>query len=95
MTVYIDNNYKCHTSNDGTMRSFDVPFFDNKCIEFIEGYQYIPDGEVWIRDDDVEFKGEMIAPFTEYTKLEKAQLIYEKEQAEEALQILLEGVETE
>ena len=38
MTIYIDSDYKCHISDDGTMREFDVPFFDGKCAEFIAGY---------------------------------------------------------
>ena len=26
MTIYIDSDYKCHVSDDGTRRAFDVPF---------------------------------------------------------------------
>jgi hypothetical protein len=31
MTICIDFDYKCHVSDDGPMRGFDVPFFDGKC----------------------------------------------------------------
>lgn len=89
MKIYIDNDCKCHTSNDGTMREFDLEFFDGKCATFIEGYRYVPQDETWIRSDGVEFKGGMIAPFINHTRLEMAQLIYEKEQAELALNILI------
>lgn len=79
MKIYIDNDYKCHVSNDGTMREFDVPFFDGKCDTFIEGYRYVPSGETWVREDGEAFKGEMISPWKPYDQLYKAQLEYEIE----------------
>ena len=45
MTIYIDSEYKCHVTGDDTRRAFDVPFFDGKCAEFVEGYRYVPAGE--------------------------------------------------
>jgi hypothetical protein len=89
MIIYIDNDYKCYVSNSSTMTAVEVDFFNNKCAIFIEGYRYIPTGETWTREDGVEFKGEMIAPWKNYAELEKAQLVYEKEQAEEVARILL------
>lgn len=80
MKVFIDNDYKCYISNDGTMREFDVPFFDGKCVEFIEGYRYVPKDEMWEREDDEMFRGEMISPWKDYSKLYLAQLEYEVEQ---------------
>ena len=78
--IYIDNDFKCHDSNDGTMREFEVPFFDGKCEAFIEGYRYIPADEEWTRADGEVFRGEMISPWKDYNKLEKAQAEYENEQ---------------
>ena len=83
MKIYIDNDYKCHTSNDGTMREFDVPFFDGKCTAFIEGYRYVPQGEIWTRSDGVQFKGVMISPWKEYHILAAAQAQYEAMLAEQ------------
>ena len=92
MIIYIDKDCKCHAEPaepaEG-LRAFDVPFFDGKCKRFIEGYRYIPEGETWTHENGTKFIGEMLAPFTDYTELEKAQLIYEKEQAEEIAKILL------
>ena len=85
MKIYIDHDYKCHVSDDGTMREFDVPFFDGKCQTFIEGYRYVPDGETWERADGEVFKGEMIAPWKNYTELYIAQLEYELADADAAL----------
>ena len=83
MVIYIDPDYKCHVTNDGTMRGFDVPFFDGKCQTFIEGYRYVPEGETWTREDSEVFKGEMIAPWKNYADLAAAQTLYELEQMKE------------
>lgn len=85
MKIYIDSDYKCHVSDDGTMREFDVPFFDGKCDEFIEGYRYVPQGEMWVREDEETFRGEMISPWKDYNELYLAQLEYEIEQYKAAL----------
>lgn len=80
MKIYIDSDYKCHVLNDGTMREFDVPFFDGKCDIFIEGYRYVPPDETWEREDGEIFRGEMISPWKDYSELYSAQLEYEVEQ---------------
>lgn len=88
MTIYIDSDYKCHVSDEGTMREFDVPFFEGKCDAFIEGYRYIPEGETWEREDGEVFRGEMISPWKPYTELYIAQLEYDLADADAALAIL-------
>lgn len=35
MVIYLDNEYKCHLINDGTMLKIETPFFDGKCQTFI------------------------------------------------------------
>ena len=89
MIIYIDDNYRCHAEPAEGLRAFELPFFEGKCKRFVEGYRYVPQGETWMRDDGEKFTGEMVSPFTDYSELEKAQLIYEKEQAEEIAKILL------
>ena len=84
MTIYIDNDYKCHVSDDGTRRAFDVPFFDGKCAEFVEGYRYVPSSEMWTRADGQTFTGEMITPWRDYAILAELQALYEEEQAKQA-----------
>ena len=81
MKIHIDSDYRCHVSNDGTMREFDVPFFDGKCDAFIQGYRYVPPGETWVRGDGELFSGEMVAPWQNYLGLYMAQLMYELELA--------------
>ena len=94
MIVYIDSEYKCHTSNDGTMTAIDVGFFNDKCDVFIEGYRFIPAGKSWTRSDGVIFHGEMASPWRDYNELDEAQRAYEKQKLaiyKEALKIM--GVE--
>lgn len=81
-TIYIDSDFKCHVSNDGTMAEVQTGFFDGKCDAFIEGYRFVPDGESWTRSDGFVFTGEMIAPFVEYNILAAYQHQYEATLAE-------------
>ena len=79
-TIYYDNDFKCHVTNDGTMTPVETTAFDGKCSAYIEGYRYIPDGETWTRPDGVTFAGEMVAPWKDWRTLDAAQRDYEREQ---------------
>lgn len=76
MTIYIDSDYRCHVSNDGNMREFDLPFFDGKCTEWIESFRFVPAGETWTRGDGEVFKGEMAAPWKDLGSAYAAQTAY-------------------
>ena len=86
--VYIDDDYKCHPTNDGTMTAVETDFFDGKCKTFVEGYRFIPEGKSWAREDGAVFTGEMVAPWKMYSELDAAQREYEQEYVE-AARILL------
>ena len=88
MTIYLDNEYKCHVTNDGTMRGYETNEFDGKCRTFIEGHRLVPESETWTRKDGVKFTGLMISPWTNYNELKMAQLEYELEDADKALALL-------
>jgi hypothetical protein len=93
-TIYIDSEFKCHLSDDGTMTAVETESFDGKCDAYIEGFRFVPSGEVWTREDGEVFTGEMIAPWKDYSELDSAQREYEQEllkEYEEALTVL--GVE--
>ena len=82
MMIYIDSEYRCHTSNpDGNFREVRTDAFKGKCSAFIEGYRYIPAGEKWMRSDGVVFHGEMMAPWKPYNELLAAQAQYEADAA--------------
>lgn len=80
MTIYIDADYKCHVSADGTMRAFVVPFFTGKCREFVEGYLYIPPGEKLVQENGVILRGEQRTPWRDYSRLAALQAVYEQGQ---------------
>lgn len=90
-TVFVDADFLCHVTGDGTMTAVETDFFDGKCDEFIEGYRLVPAGCTWTRADGEVFLGEMIAPWKPWTELEEAQREYEKQEAadmKEALALL-------
>lgn len=93
-TIYIDSEFKCHITDDGTMTAVETDFFDGKCDTLIEGYRFVPSGESWTREDGEVFEGEMIAPWKDYSELDAAQRAWEMEKladAENALAIFLGG----
>ena len=94
MTIYIDNDYKCHTSPGDGLTAVETDAFDGKCRQFIEGYRFVPAGENWIREDGHVFYGEMIAPWRDYKILAELQALYEEEQtkAVEEIAALVEEV---
>lgn len=80
MKIYLDEDFKCHTSGDDTMTAVETDAFDGKCQEYIDGYRYIPFGDSWTRDDGTVFTGEMIAPWKDWKELDAAQREYERQQ---------------
>lgn len=84
MTIYIDNDYKCHTSPGEGLTAVETNSFDGKCSQFIEGYRFIPAGCSWVRDDGQMFTGEMVAPWRDHAILAELQALYEEEQAKQA-----------
>ena len=96
MTIYIDSDYKCHTSTGDGLTAVETDTFDGKCRQYIEGYRFVPAGKSWTREDGAVFTGDMVAPWRDYELLAELQSLYEEEQAkqaeaQEALNILLEG----
>lgn len=90
-TIYIDAEFKCHVTNDGTMTAVETNFFDGKCDAYIEGYRFVPEGEVWTGEDGTVFAGEMIAPWKSHIELERAQMAHERQllnEYAEALKVL-------
>lgn len=84
MTIYIDSDFRCYTSDTGGLTPIETTGFDGKCRRYIEGYRFIPAGQLWTRSDGVVFAGEMIAPAEDSRILEAAQAAYEEAQEENA-----------
>lgn len=88
--IYIDSDFKCHVTDDGTMTAVETSFFDGKCDTFIEGYRFVPVGKMWTREDGVEFCGEMVVPWMDYVELDKVHREYERQQIDEYEKALAE-----
>ena len=68
-TIYIDSEFICHLTNDGTMREIQTDVFDGQPDEYIKCYRYVPQGEKWVRSDGAEFRGLMVAPAKDYNRI--------------------------
>ena len=79
-TIYIDADYKCHTANAEGRRAVKTDEFCGKCTEYIDGYRFVPAGEIWVRADGTAFSGEMIAPWKPWEELDAAQREFERQQ---------------
>ena len=93
MKIYIDSDFKCHTKPGDGLREFETKFFSNVPDAYVEGYRYVPEGEVWVRknptynvnneivgESETEFVGEMMAPWRSWDELDK--ILREFEQAQ-------------
>jgi hypothetical protein len=78
-TIYIDSEFKCHTSNDGTMTPVNTDFFDGKYTEFVEGHCF-----------DTSKGYEQIYPWKPYSELDAAQREYERQKLADAENALVE-----
>ena len=101
MTIYIDSDYKCYTSEADGRRAVETNFFNGKCPEWIESYRFVPEGETWTREDGEVFKGEMVTPWKDLGEAYVAQTAYlerqnaQYEAALSEIEVTLGGVNAE
>lgn len=79
-TIYIDADYKCHMTDDGTMKAIETDELDGLCDTYIEGLRFIPTDN-----------GELIVPWKPSSELDEAQREYERQllsEYAEALKVL-------
>lgn len=84
-TIYIDPEFKCHVTSGEDLTPIETDAFDGKYNTYIEGYRFIPAGQMWTRADGMVFTGEMIAPWKPWDELDAAQREYEREQYQTAV----------
>jgi hypothetical protein len=94
MTIFLDEDFKCHAADSGGMRAMETDMFEGKCQEYIEGYRYVPEGESWTRSDGVIFDGQMTSAWKSYEELATAQAAYERglAEADEALAAIVDEI---
>lgn len=93
--IYLDTAFRCHVAPGDGLTAVETADFDGKCDAYIEGYRFVPSGKTWVREDGVEFSGEMIAPWKPWDELDKAQREYERQlvaEYEAALQEIEEAL---
>lgn len=87
MEIYIDSEFRCHTSAGEGLEAMETAMLDGKCQAYIEGCRFVPEGRVWERWDGERFAGEMTAPWMDHQALEAAQSMYEQSEAEHTAEI--------
>ena len=94
MKIYIDGDYKCHTSLADGLTAVETDAFEDKCSRYIQGYRFVPAGESWTREDGQVFHGEMVAPWRDYAILSEFQEVAQEEQdkATEEIAAIVEEV---
>lgn len=75
MTIYIDSDYKCYVSASDGRRAIETNDFNGKCPEWIESYRFVPEGEMWTREDGEVFTN-MVAPWKDLGEAYAAQTAY-------------------
>ena len=75
MTIYIDSDYKCYTSEADGRRAIETDDFNGKCTEWIESFRFVPEGETWTREDGEVFTN-MAAPWKDLGEAYAAQTAY-------------------
>ena len=78
-TIFLDADFRCHVAPGDGLTAVETAAFDGKCHAYIEGYRFVPEGRTWVREDGVEFSGEMVAPWKPWDELDKAQREYERQ----------------
>lgn len=92
-TIYLDVDFRCHVTDDDTMKAVETDVFADKCDAYIEGFRFVPAGETWTREDGEVFTGEMIAPWKDDAELDAAQREYERKQLADAQEAIAEADE--
>ena len=97
MTIYLDSDFRCHLSDDGTRTAVETDVFDGKCAAYIEGCRFVPAGESWTRGDGTVFAGEMLSAAVDDRLLAAVQAQYELDEAAhlEELAALIEEIYNE
>lgn len=82
-TIYLDSDFMCHVSGDGTMIEVQTNAFDALCDNSIELMRFVPQGQTWVRPDSRTIHGEFIQA-TDSAKIDAYQKQYMEDQEQMA-----------
>ncbi len=88
MTIYIDNEYRCHADYAEDRRAFEVEVLEGRSPKAIECYRYVPEGEEWAREDGQLFSGPMLSLWTDPLTEAEHQTEYDRQLIEDMQQAL-------
>lgn len=88
MTIYIDDEFRVFAEPAEGLTEVETGYFDGKCVEYIEGFRFVPEGSQWVREDGAVFTGEMASPWKPLPELEEAQMRYDRERLAEYAEAL-------
>jgi len=79
-TIYLNPaTYHCSRVFSEDAIAFETAFFSGKCDAFVEGYYIVPGGYTLEMENGEILKGEMIAPWKDFARLDTQQRQFERE----------------
>ena len=81
--IFLDTDYMCHITDDGTRPEIQTDYFDNLCNNAIELMRFVPEGATWTRPDGRVIHGEFIQA-TDSAKIDAYQRQWMEDQAQMA-----------
>lgn len=81
--LYIDSDFKLHTTNAEGRTSIETDAFDGMSDFIIECYIFIPKGKSYTKPNGIKVHGEFIQPFVSEKELDAAQREFERAQLAE------------
>ena len=86
-TIYIDSDFMCYTTNDGTRTEIQTDYFDDLCDNAIELMRFVPEGRVWYHPKGFVVYGEFVQA-TDSAKIDEYQIQAEIDDMKAALALL-------
>ena len=86
-TIFLDSEYMCHLTNDGTRMEVQTEVLDHLCDNAIELMRYIPEGKTWVHPKGFTVYGEFVQA-TDSAKIDAYQRQAYIEDMENALALL-------
>ena len=88
--VYIDSEFKVHTTNANGRTAIETDAFDGMSDVIMECHIFVPHGVSYKKTNGITVHGEFIQPFVTEKEMDAAQREYEKQKLSNCLEALQE-----